>query len=347
MTNLFPNSVLIDSRYQRVTIPTPAGPVDLTPFHAGPHIEDDLAHRDFTIHAMAYDANQTELLDPYGGHGDLADGLLRAVRCARDRFEEDPIRALRAVRLAATRDWKLDPELELALECTREALAKTPREPVRRELKAILRSPGVARALDQLDRSGIAASLAPGAVAGSGAVVERLPADLELRLAGWLRGAHPSRVLQQLRFSAPIIRRVELLMRLHPVSSRLNSANRNAMTRFVRNTGSLDLNALIALEEAEIAVTGDRSTESRDVLLGLRETMDKLRVSNETERGRKRLVISGADVMKQLDCQPGPRIGRALAFLAERIAVDPALNAPNALRELLQEWVDTGSDRGR
>ena len=141
MTNLFPNSVLIDSRYQRVTIPTPAGPVDLTPFHAGPHIEDDLAHRDFTIHAMAYDANQTELLDPYGGHGDLADGLLRAVRCARDRFEEDPIRALRAVRLAATRDWKLDPELELALECTREALAKTPREPVRRELKAILHSP--------------------------------------------------------------------------------------------------------------------------------------------------------------------------------------------------------------
>jgi len=346
MTSLLPDAVLIDSRHEKLTIPTPAGPVDLAPFHAGPRIEDDLAHRDFTINAMAYEADRKELLDPYDGRADLADGLLRAVRSARDRFEEDPMRALRAVRLAATRGWKLDPEVESALECTRKRLAKTPSEPVRRELNAILLSAGVAMALDQLERSGITASLAPNAIPGSGAVVERLPPDLELRLTGWLRGTNPRRVLQRLRFSSSIIHRVESLMRLHPVSSRLDPSSRSAMIRLAKTTGPLDLDALIALEEAELEVTGAGSIHSRDVLSGLREAMDKLRVSNDAASGRKRLVISGADVMKQLDCQPGPRIGRALAYLGERVAVDPALNSPDGLRELLCEWADTGGENG-
>jgi poly(A) polymerase/tRNA nucleotidyltransferase (CCA-adding enzyme) len=346
MTSVLSGAVLIDSRQGRVTIPTQAGPVDVTPFQAGPHIEDDLAHRDFTINAMAYDANRKQLLDPYGGCADLQDGLLRAVGSARDRFAEDPLRALRAVRLAATRGWKLDPELESALACTRRQLTRIPREPVRRELKAILLSPGVTRALHQLERSGITANLAPNATPDSGAVVEHLSADLELRLAGWLRGTHPRRVLQQLRFSSSTIHRVELLLRLHPVSSRLDPANRNAMSRFVRNTGSSDLNGLIALEEAEIELAGDRPSESRSGLLVLREAMDMLRVSNDTASERKRLSVSGADVMKQLDCQPGPRIGRALAYLTECVAIDPALNAPDELRELLREWVDTDSGDG-
>ena len=344
MTRLLPNAVLIDSRRRKVTVPTPAGPVDLTPFHVGPHIEDDLAHRDFTINAMAYEAERKELLDPYGGRADLAGGLLRAVRSARDRFGEDPMRALRGVRLAATRGWKLDPEVESALECIRKRLARVPREPVRRELNTILLSPGVALALDQLEQSGITASLAPSAISGSGAVVKRLPPDLELRLAGWLRGTHPRRVLQRLRFSSAIIHRVESLLRLHPVSSGLDPANRTGMIRFARRTGSLDLNSLIALEDAEIAAAGDRPAAARDVLRGLREITEELRVSSDTASGRRRLVVSGADVMKQLDCKPGPRVGRALAYLTERVAVDPALNTPDELRELLREWVDRGSE---
>jgi tRNA nucleotidyltransferase (CCA-adding enzyme) len=345
LARVFPRAVLIDARQGKMTIPTPAGPIDVTPFQSGPRVEDDLAHRDFTINAMAYDANRDELLDPYGGRADLANGLLRAVGSARDRFEEDPLRALRAVRLAATRGWKLDSELESALASSRERLAGIPREPVRRELKTILLSPGVTLALDQLERSGITAQLAPNVIPRSGAVVERLSRDLELRLTGWLRGARPSRVLQQLRFSSGVIHRVASLMRLHPVSSRWNHANRNAMTRFVRKTGSRDLNALIELEEAEADMAGRRATASRDALLELREAMDRLRDSDDSASGRKRLAISGADVMKQLDCGPGPRIGRALAYLTERVAVDPTLNAIDELRELLLDWGDRDQDR--
>ena len=74
-------------------IPTPSGPVDVTAIPSGRSLEEDLAHRDFTVNAIAFDPLGGELLDPFGGRGDLARGRLRAVRSARDRFREDPLRA--------------------------------------------------------------------------------------------------------------------------------------------------------------------------------------------------------------------------------------------------------------
>ena len=137
---LFPNGVLIGKRRDTVMVPSQAGPVDVTPFRAGARIENDLAHRDFTINAIAYDIADRKWIDPHGGRVDLENGLIRAVGCARDRIAEDPLRALRGVRLAAIRGWELDPEVEAALESAQTALAAIPREPVRRELVAILLS---------------------------------------------------------------------------------------------------------------------------------------------------------------------------------------------------------------
>jgi hypothetical protein len=51
-------------------------------------------------------------------------------------------------------------------------------------------------------------------------------------------------------------------------------------------------------------------------------------------------MFSGADVIACLGCEPGPRIGRAIDYLAERIRLNPALNSPDALRELLRDWID-------
>jgi len=55
----FSNGVLIENRRNSVMVPSPAGPVDVSPFRAGAHIEDDLAHRDFTVNAIAYDIAST------------------------------------------------------------------------------------------------------------------------------------------------------------------------------------------------------------------------------------------------------------------------------------------------
>jgi tRNA nucleotidyltransferase (CCA-adding enzyme) len=341
---LFPNGVLIGKRRDTVMVPSQAGPVDVTPFRAGARIENDLARRDFTINAIAYDIADQKWIDPHGGRADLETGLIRAVGRARDRIDEDPIRALRGVRLAATRGWELDQEVETALESAQTALTKIPREPVRRELVAILLSAGVARALEQLDRSRITSQLAPGATLGSGAVVARLPRDLELRLAGWFRGANVRVALQRLRFTRSTIDRVELLLRYHHAGGQTDTMRPAATARFARRIGVHNLAALIALREAEIETDGDAPAAARNALQGLRTSLASLRDSERTASGRSQLAISGADVMACLNCQPGPHVGRAIDYLAERIRVNPTLNSPDALRDLLRNWIDEPGD---
>ena len=341
---LFPNGVLIGKRRDTVMVPSQAGPVDVTPFRAGARIENDLARRDFTINAIAYDIADRKWVDPHGGRADLEAGLIRAVGRARDRIDEDPIRALRGIRLAATRAWELDQEVETALASAQTALTKIPREPVRRELVAILLSAGVARALEQLDRSRITSQLAPGATLGSGAVVARLPRDLELRLAGWLRGANVRAALQRLRFTRSTIDRVELLLRYHHADGQTHTMRPAAAARFARHIGAHNLAALIALREAEIETDGDAPTAARNALQGLRASLASLRDSERTASGRSQLAISGADVMACLNCQPGPRVGRAIDYLAERIRLNPTLNSPDALRNLLRDWIDEPGD---
>ncbi|MFV1978951.1 MAG: hypothetical protein ACC649_06325 [Myxococcota bacterium] len=341
---LFPNGVLIEKRRDTVMVPSQAGPVDVGPLRAGPQIENDLDRRDFTINAIAYDIADQKWIDPHGGRADLEAGLIRAVGRARDRIEEDPIRALRGIRLAATRGWELDQEVETALASAQTALTKIPREPVRRELAAILLSTGVARALEQLDRSRITVQLAPGATLGSGAVVARLPHDLELRLAGWLRGANARTALQRLRFSRSTIDRVELLLRYHHADSQINTMGFAAAARFARRAGAHNLVALIALREAEIEASGDAPAAARNALQGLRASLASLREAERTASGRSQLEISGADVMACLGCQPGPRIGRAIDYLSERIRLNSTLNSPDTLRDLLRDWIDEPGD---
>ena len=105
----FARAIPTGLQHGTVMIPTEVGPVDVTAFRAGPKLEDDLAHRDFTINAMAYAPGEDALVDPFGGAADLEQRRLRAVGSARDRFAEDPLRALRAARLAATLDLQVDP----------------------------------------------------------------------------------------------------------------------------------------------------------------------------------------------------------------------------------------------
>jgi len=335
---LFPSGVLIGRRRDTVMVPIHAGLVDVIPFRVGAGIESDLGHRDFTINAIAYDIAEEKWVDPHGGRSDLENGLIRAVGRARDRFDADPIRALRGIRLAATRDWVLDAEVETALESTGAALAKIPREPVRREIIAILLSEGVLKALDQLERSRITSRLAPGATPGAGALVARLPRELELRLAGWLRGANARTVLQRLRFSPPTIDRVELLLRHLDTDRQVSKTNPAAIARFARRAGVQNLAAIIALREAEIETAGDSPAETRIELEELRASLASLRDFERTATERSKLMITGADVMECLGCEPGPHVGRAIEYLTECIRLDPTLNSLDKLRDLLRNW---------
>lgn len=102
-------------------------------------LEEDLSRRDFTINAMAMDASLA-ITDPFGGREDLSRRLIRCVGDARERFTEDALRMLRAVRFAAQLDFALDSAaLEAIAGCAPLCSALSP-ERVAAELRAVLAS---------------------------------------------------------------------------------------------------------------------------------------------------------------------------------------------------------------
>lgn len=338
LTALFSRAIPLAGPRGTVMIPSPAGPIDATPYRNDRQILDELSHFDFTIHAIAYDARQSTLLDPFDGLADLASGNLRAVRSATERLAEDPLRALRAIRLVATRGLKLDPALELALTGMGSQLKALPRIRIREELIATILAPGVSQAWPLLERSGIAASLAPDARTGAGALIEGLPCELEIRLSAWLLGARSRRALQRLRFSRLTVDRVEHLLRLHPIETQVDPSRLPAVARLARRESVRDLNALIALRRIELRLEGRGPGDAQNSLDSLEQALSELRTQRSREP-RSQLAINGEQIMSELGCGPGPRIGRALDYLSKNIAANPAHNQPDKLRELLHEWL--------
>ena len=99
-------------------------------------IYDDLARRDFTVNAIAKDVQTGVLIDPHGGVADLKRGLLRTVGSARARFNEDPLRLLRAMRFAITKGLELDPAIVVFLQSSSSAdkIKTVSEERIREEL---------------------------------------------------------------------------------------------------------------------------------------------------------------------------------------------------------------------
>lgn len=121
----------------------------------GQSLEEDLARRDFTINAIAYDESKGQLVDPYKGQKDIETRVLRAVGEPRVRFEEDGLRLMRAIRLVAELDFALDAEAAAAIAEKASNLSHISRERVRDELTRILLSKQPMMALTLAQQLGI------------------------------------------------------------------------------------------------------------------------------------------------------------------------------------------------
>lgn len=112
-------------------------------------IEEDLKRRDFTMNAIAWDPLERRLVDPYGGQEDLAAGRIRAVGEPLERFSEDGLRAMRAVRFAAQLEFAIDSPTAAAIPQAIEVFRRVSVERVRDELIKILmsRQPSIGLAL--------------------------------------------------------------------------------------------------------------------------------------------------------------------------------------------------------
>src|SRR3989338_3686411 len=121
-------------------------------------LDDDLARRDFTINAMAMNARTdttTELIDPFGGQKDLKAKLVRAVGDPRERFTEDALRIIRAVRLAAELDFPIEEHTARALREFAPPPAHIAEERIRDEFSKIMMTDQPSRGLTMLREYGI------------------------------------------------------------------------------------------------------------------------------------------------------------------------------------------------
>lgn len=149
------------ARHGTVTVFVGGRPVEVTTFradgaysdHRRPdsvrfvrNVEDDLARRDFTVNAMAWNP-QVGLVDPFGGRADLQDGLIRAVGDPDRRFEEDALRVMRGVRFASKLSFAVEELTGAAMHAHAADLSHVAIERIAAEYDGIVRGPGAPAAL--------------------------------------------------------------------------------------------------------------------------------------------------------------------------------------------------------
>ena len=124
-------------------------------------VEEDLARRDFTVNALAYEPKNGALLDLYNGQSDLISGHIRAVGEPEERFAEDALRILRAVRIAAELNFAIEERTREALMQSAPLLAKISRERIRDEFARIVMSDRPMKGLQLAEALGVLSFIAP------------------------------------------------------------------------------------------------------------------------------------------------------------------------------------------
>ena len=125
------------------------------------NILDDLKRRDFTINAIAYDAETAEIIDPFGGVADLAKGIIKTVGDPKERFFEDGLRIIRAVRFHVELEFPLDPETEKSILENKEVLGEVSKERIREEFVKIIMSPNPMNGMLLLKKLGLLVYVVP------------------------------------------------------------------------------------------------------------------------------------------------------------------------------------------
>ena len=125
------------------------------------NIEDDLKRRDFTINAIALNVSQKKIVDPFNGQMDINNKILRAVGTPLDRFREDALRILRAIRFRAELHFEIEQETKSAIKTAVPQLVKIARERIRDEFIRILASDNPMNALLTAHELGVLTYISP------------------------------------------------------------------------------------------------------------------------------------------------------------------------------------------
>lgn len=297
-------------------------------------IKEDLARRDFTVNAMAL-TRDGELVDPFGGERDLADGILRAVGDARERFREDALRMLRAVRFAAEYGLAVEPATWEAIRDMAPRIGVIAIERVRMELERITEGADPARGFQLLAESGLARHFK------TPLPLDRMPenprealgglAELAEATARWVRlfavlgigAAEAAGLMRRLTFSRRKAGEVADVLAFAAggadFAGRTDGGAERAFKRLVLSRGRRAAERWLAV----LAVTPGADPAFR------RAAERWLRDMPAAALGE--LAIGGRDLLAA-GLPAGPALGRLLDGLLERVALD---GLPNERESLL------------
>jgi tRNA nucleotidyltransferase (CCA-adding enzyme) len=339
-------------------------------------IEQDLARRDFTVNALAYDPLDSRLIDPFGGLADLSSKLLRTVGRPELRFSEDGLRVLRAARFAATLEFELEPATQAAIPSCLDAFGRVSKERVRDEWLRAMEAPRPSRAFEVMRSTGILSVTCPDLMEQVGCTQNQWHAYDVWKHSLVCLDASPVQ---------PVQRVAALLHDLGKPRTRELSEKTGDYTFYHHETVGADLadawlreyrfsneerKTIVHLVRHHLICYSSEWTDAAvrrfvrrvgpehvDALMDLGRAdavgkgkpvndefaaLDELRarieglIAKGAAFGTKDLAISGRDVMDKLGVRPGPIIGRVLERLLERVIEEPSVNERETLLGLVE-----------
>jgi tRNA nucleotidyltransferase (CCA-adding enzyme) len=340
----------------------------------GESIEEDLARRDFTVNAMAWGAgpgDEPTFVDPYGGRGDLALRLLRAVGDPDRRFGEDALRMARAVRLAAALEFQVEAGTFAAIGRNADLVRHVSGERICAELLKLLAAGRPSTGLRLMADSGLLAIIAPeldrqrglaqNKIAGEDLwdhtlrTVDAAPPRHVIRLAALLHdvgkpdtiddgpfhnhetvGAEMARhFLSSLHAPRTLQERVAHLIR-HHMFSYGHTWSDAAVRRFIKKVGPGCIQDLLALRAADNEGSGLPADAGHIHELAARIEAE---LAANVVLGRDQLAIDGNDLIVEFGMPQGRLLGRLLDDLTERVVAEPALNDRAILLEMARREI--------
>jgi tRNA nucleotidyltransferase (CCA-adding enzyme) len=343
----------------------------------GASLDEDLARRDFTMNAIAFDALTGRISDPFDGQGDIERRLVRAVGDPLARFREDGLRPMRAVRQATQLGFTIDPPTALAIPQTLGSFRKVSAERIRDELMKLLAADKPGAGVELLRTTGLLAEVIPELLEGVGfaqnrfhrhdvyghalATLDGVEGDVVLRLGALLHDVGKPRTAAP-KPDAP----GEHTFYRH---ENLGAEMAEGIGRRLRLANAERESVRLLVADHMFFYTPEWSdgsvrrfvrrvgVEHLPALLALREAdvegrgfgEDRASETRELRRrlgevaaadaalSTKDLAIDGRDVMRALGIPPSRQIGVVLEALLERVLDDPALNTRERLEALLPE----------
>ncbi len=365
VTSLFDKVIPTGIEHGTVTVLVGREKLEVTTFRGeGPYLDGrrpesvtfhgdvgvDLARRDFTMNALAYDPLAPEFRDPFHGRADMRRRLIRAVGDPAARFGEDGLRPLRAVRFAAQLGYELHRATRAAIPGALPVVAKVSTERIAEELSKLAVAPHAGRGVELLRATGLLGSLLPALAALSPPALRhavrtmaRVRAEPALRFAALLHPLAPAKVEQilvDLRLPRRVAEEARALVEAHSCarSPRPLPEEPAEVRRWLAAAGPARAPALLDLAAADAGDLPARRARRRLAeVRRLAALAEEARLAGAPLSAQD-LALDGRGVMDILGVGPGPHVGEALRHLLDQVLTDPALNERERLAEAVRRW---------